>query len=183
MKKNDNNFRIIIIIIVIFNFLLTKCKSESDDASSFCSTQACVREAKNILDNLDTSFDACDDFYLHVCGGFINNTSMPDDKTAVDVSTVLDDNLKEQINSILNTSISARDIEPFKYSKKLYKACMNQGNDTYLKNSSPFCFELIIICNDNHNLFHTFAIIRANTRARSQANENSSRCIGRLAGG
>ncbi|KAG5681047.1 hypothetical protein PVAND_010513 [Polypedilum vanderplanki] len=93
------------IVIVIFNFLLTICKSESDDDTvTYCSTQACQREAKNILDKLDTTVDACEDFYSHVCGSFIKNTVIPDDKTSVDVSTELDEKLKEQINSILNTS-------------------------------------------------------------------------------
>lgn len=103
-----------------------KCESD-DDNFGYCTTQACKRESKNILDKLDTSVDACDDFYKHVCGKFIENTKIPDDKTSVDVSTDLDDKLKAQLNEILNSSISKDDIGPFKLSKKLYKACMNKG--------------------------------------------------------
>lgn len=105
------------------------CKSESDvdDSPAFCSTQACERESKNILKRLDTSIDACDDFYMFVCGKFIAETSIPDDKTSVDVSTVTEDKLKQQLNEILNQTISESDIEPIKHSKKLFKACMNEG--------------------------------------------------------
>lgn len=119
----------IIFIIVIYNFILIKCESENgdDNAVGYCSTQACERESKYILDKLDTSVDACDDFYKHVCGNFIQNTKIPDDKTSVDVSTELDDKLKAQLNEILNCSISDDDIEPYKLSKKFYKACMNKG--------------------------------------------------------
>lgn len=113
----------------ILNFLLINfCKSESDvDDSAYCSTQACERESKNILRRLDTSIDACDDFYMYVCGKFIAETSIPDDKTSVDVSTETEDKLKEQLNEILNRTISENDTEPMKHSKKLYKACMNEG--------------------------------------------------------
>lgn len=116
---------------LILNILLIKlCKSESgegDDAITHCSTQACERESKNILERLDTSIEPCDDFYMHVCGKFIKETTIPDDKTSVDVSTALDDKVKEQLNEILNQSIADSDIEPYKNSKKLYRACMNQG--------------------------------------------------------
>lgn len=106
------------------------CKSESDggnDAITHCSTQACERESKNILERLDTSIEPCDDFYMHVCGKFIKETIIPDDKTSVDVSTALDNKLKEQLNEVLNQSIAESDIEPYKNSKKLYRNCMNQG--------------------------------------------------------
>jgi hypothetical protein len=127
-------------IVVIFNFLLLAvCKSESDDA--YCSTQACQREAKNILEKLDTSVDACDDFYMLVCGAFVKNTVIPDDKTSVDVSTEMDDKLKEQLNSVLNSTISERDIEPFRHSKKLYRACVNQG-----KNKAVFLRQCVQPC-------------------------------------
>lgn len=119
----------LILIIVIFNFTLMKCESGNDDSFiGYCSTQACERESKNILARLDTSVDACDDFYKHVCGKFIETTKIPDDKTSVDVGSVLDDKLKEQLNAILNMSISPDDIGPFKLSKKLYAACMNKGD-------------------------------------------------------
>lgn len=114
-----------------FLLLIKSCKSESDevdDAINYCTTQACERESKNILKRLDTSIDPCDDFYMHVCGKFIKETTIPDDKTSVDVSTELDNRLKQQLNEILSQNIDENnDIEPYKNSKKLYKACMNEG--------------------------------------------------------
>lgn len=104
-----------------------KCDSDVDDSTAYCRTQACERESKNILKRLDTSIDACDDFYMYVCGKFIAETSIPDDKTSVDVSTETEDKLKQQLHEILNQTISESDIEPIKLSKKLYRACMNEG--------------------------------------------------------
>jgi neprilysin len=69
----------------------------------------------------------CEDFYRFACGNFLNETKIPDDKTSVDVGTILDDKLKEQLNEILNSSITSDDIRPFVNSKKLYRACLNEG--------------------------------------------------------
>ena len=35
--------------------------------------------------------------------------------------------ISEQLNEILNSSITSDDIKPFVNSKKLYKACLNEG--------------------------------------------------------
>jgi predicted metalloendopeptidase len=119
--------RIVINIIVVIYNLLRVCNGQSDD-NNYCSTQACEREAKNILEKIDPSINACDDLYMHVCGSFIKNTIIPDDKTSIDVSTKVDDKLKEQLNEVLSQNITDDDIEPFKHSKKLFKACINEGN-------------------------------------------------------
>jgi hypothetical protein len=127
-------FSSLIRIALILNLLLIKlCKSESGDDGdeadkiNYCTTQACERESINILKRLDTSVDACDDFYSHVCGTFIKETAIPDDKRNVDVSTELSEKLKEQLNEILNQTIDKNEIEPYKFSKKLYQSCMNEG--------------------------------------------------------
>lgn len=127
----------------MLNFVLTNfcnCDSDVDDSTTYCSTQACKRESKNILKRLDTSIDACDDFYMYVCGKFIAETSIPDDKTSVDVSTETEDKLKEQLNEILRQKISENDTEPIKLSKKLFKACLNEGKKNYYSRDGKFSF-------------------------------------------
>lgn len=100
------------------------CESENDDV---CSTAVCKRESENILAKLDENVPPCEDFYRFACGNFLNETKIPDDKTSIDVATILDDKLKEQLNEILNSSITSDDIKPFVCSKKLYRACLNEG--------------------------------------------------------
>lgn len=92
-----------------------------------CTSEICELESQNILAKLDESIDPCEDFYQFACGGFINNSVIPDDKSDIDVSTILEQTLKEQLNEILNSTISSDDIQPFICSKKLYQACLNEG--------------------------------------------------------
>lgn len=111
-------------LLTILIAILVSCESENGDV---CSIPTCELEAENVLAKLDIEVDPCDDFYLFACGRFLNRTEIPDDKTSVDEITYLDDKLKDQLNEILNTSITSDDIEPFANSKKLYKACINEG--------------------------------------------------------
>lgn len=98
---------------------------ESDDS---CGNEAYRQEAALVLAKLDETIDPCEDFYLFACGGFINETIIPDDKTASDVSTILEDRLNEELSQILNSSVKSDDIKPITYSKTLYHACMNEGS-------------------------------------------------------
>jgi neprilysin len=107
-------------------FWAVTCESENND--DVCSTAICERESEDILAKLDENLAPCEDFYRFACGKYINETNIPDDKTSVDVATILDDKLKEQLNEILNSSITSDDINPFVYTKKLYRACMNEGD-------------------------------------------------------
>lgn len=110
---------------VAFITLLVLCESENVDV---CSSPACEIESENILAKLDETVDPCEDFYRFACGNFLNTTVIPDDKTAVEVFTILNDKLKEQLNEILNSSITSDDIGPVINSKKLYQACLNEGS-------------------------------------------------------
>lgn len=112
----------------LFVIRLTRCESENENTTDdVCSTQACRLEAENILSMMDVTVDKCENFYLYACGTFINETVIPEDKSSYDVTTALDERMREQLNEILNTSVTEMDIHPFVLSKRLYAACLNEG--------------------------------------------------------
>lgn len=119
--SHNQTSSLIVAVLIIF---YVRCESENSDV---CATRACEREAENILAKLDESVDPCDDFYLFACGSFLNITQIPDDKTSVDVTTQLEDTLIDQLSEVLNSSISNEDIHAIVCSKKLYKACLDEG--------------------------------------------------------
>lgn len=103
---------------------------DSDNSTldeDICTSEICKTEAHTVLTMLDDSVDPCENFYQFACGGFINKSTIPDDKSSFDVSTILEQTLKEQLNEILNSTISVDDIHPFVCSKTLYQACLNEG--------------------------------------------------------
>lgn len=97
------------------------------DKNEFCVTKVCELEAENIRSKLDETIDPCDDFYLFACGDFVHKTVIPDDKSAVDVTSLLQDSLNKKLSEVFNSSITTEDLQAYVYSKKLYKACLDEG--------------------------------------------------------
>lgn len=127
------------IFLLFFTLQHYSVYAESDVV---CSSSICESESQSVLTRLDESVDPCENFYHFACGSFINNSVIPDDKSQIDVSTLLDQTLKEQLNEILNTTISNDDIHPFACSKKIYQACMNEGEISHWKHK--YLYLLII---------------------------------------
>ncbi len=74
--------------------------SASTAEGRFCMTKGCVKTAADILDNMDQSVDPCVDFYKFACGGFMDRTSIPDDRTRMSSFSVLGDELLTQVGRI-----------------------------------------------------------------------------------
>ena len=66
-------------------------------SSEYCMTKDCIQAAADLLDNIDESVNPCDDFYQFACGGFIQQTNIPDDKSKYSAFSVLGDKLNEQV--------------------------------------------------------------------------------------
>ncbi|KAF7995392.1 hypothetical protein HCN44_006499 [Aphidius gifuensis] len=87
---------------------------------------------------MNVSADYCDDFYNHVCGGFVNSTTIPDDKKGINIFTTLNDKVMKQLNTIINRPSKPEEPKAFKIAKHLYKMCMDtkaieeQGEKSFL---------------------------------------------------
>lgn len=90
-----------------------------------CSTKACEDEAEKMLSKIDDSIELCDDFFGFACGNY--KPEIPDEKTKIDELNLMQDSLQMRINEIMNGSIKADDIEPFKKAKMFYQNCVDKG--------------------------------------------------------
>lgn len=71
--------------------------------TNYCMTKGCVKTAADILANMDESVSPCHDFYQFACGGFMERTSIPDDRTRVSSFSVLGDELLTQVSTYIRT--------------------------------------------------------------------------------
>ena len=46
-------------------------------------TKDCVTAAARIISSMDSNIDPCDNFYGFTCGGFIDNTKIPQERFGV----------------------------------------------------------------------------------------------------
>jgi predicted metalloendopeptidase len=65
----------------------------------------------------------------------VENTIIPDDKVFVNTFNIVGDKLQEQLRIIISSPIDETEIEPFKMVKKLYLACMDESETTYIHTS------------------------------------------------
>ncbi|XP_063696900.1 neprilysin-2 isoform X1 [Culicoides brevitarsis] len=105
-----------------------KVKNNSKHYENICLTSGCVHSASNMLNQMNTNTEPCDDFYDFACGNFVRETIIPDEKVSVNTFSIIGDKLQEQLRTLVTDPILENDPEPFKLAKKLYKACYNKSN-------------------------------------------------------
>lgn len=99
----------------------------SSSAATVCLAPQCVHSASSILEKIDTTVDPCDDFYDFACGTFIKTTYIPDDKSSVNMFSLIEDELSNQLNGLLSTDLDAGEIKPFLLAKYMYQSCITIG--------------------------------------------------------
>lgn len=103
--------------------VVTKYGPEDD----ICFEPGCIHTASKFLENMNPKVEPCDDFFEFACGNFLKNTNIPDDKTSVTMFSVINDQLQEQLRTMIEEPIMDNEPKPFVLAKKLYKACMNKS--------------------------------------------------------
>lgn len=76
---------------------------------------------------MDPNVEPCDDFYKFACGGFLESTIIPDDKTSVTAFSTIVDDLEEQLRLSIEEESPPNELRPFRLAKDFYKACMNKS--------------------------------------------------------
>lgn len=90
-----------------------------------CQTKGCVKAAASLLESMDESQDPCEDFFQFACGGFLNSTNIPDDKTTISRFNEISDELQEKLRNLVTAEITPNEPGFSKMVKNLYKSCMN----------------------------------------------------------
>jgi predicted metalloendopeptidase len=95
--------------------------------TDICKTDACIAAGQLLKSNLNLSADPCDDFYEFACGGYVATHTVPNDKTIIGQRFGIEDTLKQKVLQVLNGPNKASDSKSVKYTRDLYRACIDSG--------------------------------------------------------
>lgn len=90
-----------------------------------CLSAGCIHTASALLKSIDTSVEPCDDFYNFACGGFRKSATIGEDKTKVNLFSLVNDKLQEQTLTVLIEESQPGESKPFILAKNLYQSCVN----------------------------------------------------------
>lgn len=114
-------------MILILHILRVPVTTSNGVANNVCLTPECIHVASHILEAMDTTEESCDDFYNFACGGFINNTLIPDENVSVDMFSTIEDRLQEQLRTIISEKSAPDESRAFTLARDLFSACMNRS--------------------------------------------------------
>jgi len=96
--------------------------------SKYCLTKECIQTAADLTERMDTNADPCQDFYQFACGGYVEKTIIPEDRSRTSMFSDVGDKLNEQIKGMLEKPILNLDPKPYHLAKSLYQSCMDTAN-------------------------------------------------------
>jgi len=97
----------------------------TENGHPVCVTSGCIHTASQVLKNLDESINPCDDFYKFACGGFLEKTIIPNDKSFHISFNIIADELIEQLKNVIDGPSDPDEPKSFTLVKKFYNVCMN----------------------------------------------------------
>ena len=97
-----------------------------EEKDEVCLTEECVTAAADIIRNMNQSVDPCSDFYQFSCGGFLEKTFIPEDKSWVSSFTPLGDKVKERKRKLLEAEPGPLEPNVYQSARNLYKSCMDE---------------------------------------------------------
>ncbi|XP_018009276.1 neprilysin-2 [Hyalella azteca] len=107
---------------------VVSCKASGGQTSStseFCLTKSCITSASELIANMDSQVDPCEDFFEYACGNYIKSRNIPDEKSSITQFSDVSDVLQEKLRMLIESEDSSEDTPSGLMVKQLYKSCMN----------------------------------------------------------
>ena len=84
------------------------------DEDKVCLTESCIKETAKLINQMDRTEDPCNDFYRYVCGGYLEKTIIPQEKSEVGVFQPLEDALNFKLKKVFESENSGSEPKIYK---------------------------------------------------------------------
>ncbi|KAF1539163.1 Neprilysin, partial [Eudyptes schlegeli] len=113
---------VVVILLAIVAITMIVLYATYDD--SLCLDLSCITAAQ-ILENMDTTAEPCNDFYQYACGGWLKRNIIPETSSRYSNFDILRDELEVVLKDVLGTR-GNNDITAVQKAKTLYRSCLNE---------------------------------------------------------
>lgn len=102
------------------------CATVPNTDTNICTSTICESESIELLSYMDQTIDPCENFYDFVCGKYLREKVLPEDKSN-DLSIFnLGDKVREEIRDVLSEESKPNELRAFKLAKDFQKICMDE---------------------------------------------------------
>jgi len=91
-----------------------------------CLTPGCVRAAAELIKQMDSTADPCKDFFQFACGGYVEETVLPEHKSRLGKFSGLRDQLYLRLRRIFESGSEVGEPQVYSSVRNLYKTCMDK---------------------------------------------------------
>lgn len=99
---------------------------DSSDIPNVCTSEVCANQSIFMLNRIDETINPCDNFYNFVCGKYLRETILPEDKSVDLIFYKLGDKLREQLRDALLEEPQPNEAHAFQLAKQFTKICVNE---------------------------------------------------------
>jgi len=99
-----------------------------ESSNRMCLTPGCVKAAAELIKQMDPSADPCKDFFQFACGGYVEDTTLPDHKSRTGKFPVLRDQLYLRLKKIFGSESQPSEPRVYSSVRNLYSTCMDTKN-------------------------------------------------------
>lgn len=113
---------------------------ENGEQDLYCYSPECLQIAADFAQNMDTSVDPCENFYLHSCASWMTKNPIPPARNMYDAFMELDDKNSRRIRDILEEVDELPEQSAVKKARRYFESCVNEEELEKVTNKSltPF---------------------------------------------